>query len=723
MYFPWSSVSNLYKAAAPVEWNTQNAAIPDIVRVNDSPFSTLTINQRFRTARHTDAGDFDAGHGVLAVLEGNFEGLHLGLSDFRVCFHMQPRDVLIFNTHHFHANTELERFGRDLDWSRLTCVFYYRASLGEPGCLNHYRRRLEDAKQLPPQERSVGTLPKSIVEKDNGENLNRPARVFRVFHTPFFAASAAVQANAQFTRAMARVHALLADRPNGPLGTGPSDTHAQTAFIVAVFGEESMFPLVDGLYNRPQQAKVDQDLFVGVRAGPALGGFSEASGAVDVASKNRTLLDKASLKEALGGATELWKMWDESRDKWLQLVKRDWGAAVERNPDRDDFNWKNKSDMNTAFFDLCDVAKDVMLKLLDKEGASKQEENAFWLCFAGHLYHSCENELGMVKDAMSMKKLNVKLKDYNFGGTRYFVDMPQEEQQRRLERKRKIAEARRNNAVVQRDHETNWLENDAFDYQSERTVVPYTAEGWETPEANASRCVPITAERHVALGRDAFKDDTATARILVVTAAFEAGDVPPPPADVAEHAEYKRLCGNGAAKRSMSGQLPASGCPVEGVEGVTQWAAFPGITVECINAREFTARAPTAGAFDVVVLRHALSTSDDAAAQRLVEHALAFGPVMLTESVTSCRSEYRIPLSTLDAFNAVAPVAFPQLLSHWLPSLPCSGSRAGESALVPFLRSKKATQALADRAGAKTGYLYHFPQSPRNTTVWFLTKE
>ncbi|CUG87831.1 thymine dioxygenase, putative [Bodo saltans] len=709
-------VSSLYKAAAPVEWNAQNNAIPDIVRVNDSPFSTLTINQRFRTARHTDAGDFDAGHGVLAVLEGDFEGLHLGLTDFRVCFHMQPRDVLIFNTHHFHANTELEKHGKNLDWNRLTCVFYYRASLGEPNCLNHYRRRLDDAKQLPPAEREV-ELPEKIVAKDNGENLNRPAPVHAVFHTPFLAASSVVQSKTTFTRKMARVHQLLANRPNGPVGRGPCDSSAQTAFILAVFGEESMFSIIDGLY--PRIDKVDQDLYVGVRNGPPLGGFSEASGAVDVASKNHTLLEEKTLKEALGGETELWKMWREAREKWLQLVKRDWDVMCERNPDREDFSWKNKSDMNTAFFDLCDVAKNVMLQLLGKENASKQEENAFWLCFAGHLYYSCENDLLMAKDAMSMKKLNVKLKDYNFGGTRYFVDMPKEEQERRMERKRRIEDARRNGNVVQRESESNcnWLENDAFDYQSERIVVAYEQQGWETPQANALRCVPGTAESHVELMRKAFTDATTKVRILVVVPSIQPGEEP----DflrIRQQSEYVRLSNNRAAQRSIAGQTPSM-ADISVSSGV--WEPFDGVTVSFVSAEVFVnAPIPPTESYDLVVLRHCLCSSDAAGAARLVSHAVVQAPVMVSESVLSCRGEYRIAPTTLDEYDAVSPVAFQKLLNRWLPALPESHFEG--IAHIQYLRAKKEIQSIMDASGATTGGVYHFPNSPRNTSVWVVSK-
>lgn len=708
-------VSKLYQAATPTEWAAQNNAIPDVVRLNDSPFSTLTINQRFRTARHTDAGDFDAGYGVLAVLEGDFEGLHLGLADFRVCFHMQPRDVLIFDTHHFHANTELERFTYNLDWSRLTCVFYYRASLGESNCIKNYQRRLEAAKKIPAADRAVKDLPDRIVAKDNGENHNRPAPVYPVFHTPFILAASLIGETAHWTTIMGKLHGLIAHRPNGERGSGPSDTREQVAFIVSLFGEESMAPLVDGLYPRSASEKADQDLSVVMRTVPVLGGFSEASGAVDVASKNRGLLEEGSLKDALGGETELWRMWAEARGKWLQLVKRDWDHAVELNPERTDFSWKNKSDMNTAFFDLCDVGKNVMLQLLEKEEASRIEENAFWLCFAGHLYHACEDELHMVKDAMSMKKLNVKLKDYNFGGTRYFVDMPKEEQERRLERRKKIEQARRNVQVAEKEYDANWLENDDFDYQSEAAPVPYEQNGWDTPAANAQRFIPATAAHHVEIVRESIKSSIAI-RIVVLYPATQNGcNVPPTSPAMQQEPEFQRLMSNRAAQRSLNGDTP----PAVSVDAKAAWEAFPGVSVRFVASDEFMSSPPQP--CDLVVLRHCLCFLDDKASSELIKRALLCGTLMISESVVSCRSEYCLPKTTLDNYNAAAAVAFPLLLARWVPSLPPMCSKSAVA--TPFPRRKAAVRECIERAEAALCGLYHFPHSPRNTSVWVVKKK
>ena len=78
-------LNELYKKTFPKEWNLQDQAIPNPVRIRGSVFSTVTVNQKFRTAVHTDAGDFDAGYGVLAVLDGSWEGCMLGFPETKVC--------------------------------------------------------------------------------------------------------------------------------------------------------------------------------------------------------------------------------------------------------------------------------------------------------------------------------------------------------------------------------------------------------------------------------------------------------------------------------------------------------------------------------------------------------------------------------------------------------------------------------------------------------------
>jgi hypothetical protein len=512
-------VSAQYRRHLPDRWEAQNAAIPDCVRIHGSPFSTLTINQRFRTARHTDAGDFDEGFGILTVLEGKFEGLHLGIPEFSICIRLEPTDLLLFNTHHWHCNTEVEN--PTPDWDRLTCVFYYRAALGEARCVKEYQRRLKAAVQEGKPTYGF----QSIVAKDNGENLNRPATTYRLpYATPFSFAQMFPLLSAPAHTALRSLHAassrslelqrslfggVFCDwrRVKAPQGssTDSGRAEAHNRFLAKLFATEHLISDSQGKGNGKGQPTSKGSMGGGLPlrsaddrlemfdlmenrsslAQPKTGGFSSSLETADFAQGTRQheLLNEASLKECLPPA--LFDMWCQARRTWLDLVKKDWKKLTENMKDRTDFSWNNRGDMNFRFFDLCEVAQQIMLLLLGKEEAKPAEANAFWAVFATHLYHACINELRMPDTAMSMRKLNVKLKDFEFGGTRYFKDMPPEEQARRLLRKKRIEDARRGmleaDGGAAKPSDENWLLNDEFDYQSEERPVSYEALGCASP--------------------------------------------------------------------------------------------------------------------------------------------------------------------------------------------------------------------------------------------------
>ncbi|ORC84342.1 DnaJ chaperone protein [Trypanosoma theileri] len=527
-------ISAVYKAIFPKQWAAQNDAIPDVVRIHGSPFSTLTINQRFRTASHTDAGDFDMGYGLLAVLEGNFKGLSLALDDFGVCFRMQPRDVLLFNTHFFHSNTEPEINNPNDNWDRLTCVFYYRAALGEPGCVAEYARRLAHAKEIGA---SPPPVVDTIVQKDNGDNFNKPAPVFSSSLSPFNGA-AGICCLRKCASKLLRLHELLLGKPE---------------LEILLFGE----PLFtnDGLPHRPMEQLIPVHPPVVIKT-PNIGWCSDTSTLLKLAKEKQYLFEEKNLENEVG--PELMKIWMRSRNLWLNLVKIDWDRLLQNNPDRTNFTWNNTSAMNTAFFDLCEVAKQVMLGLLNKEAPSKEEELSFWVLFAAHLNYACVHENGMPCEAISMRKLNVKLKDFHFGGTRYLKDMPPEEQQRRLERRRQIEEARRNGVSAREKQVSGWLQNDSFDYQQEDRILNFKKNGWISPEENVRNLkLKPCEETTKATGL------TEHINLLVVLPR------PAPPGRCAKPKkpsmtleEVKRLMMNPAAQRLLAGEcrnvLPAS---------------------------------------------------------------------------------------------------------------------------------------------------------------------
>lgn len=616
----------VYKATFPEQWALQHAAVPDIVRIHGSAFSTLTINQQFRTASHTDAGDFDAGYGLLSVLEGDFKGLSLALSDFRVCFCMHPGDVLLFNTHFFHSNTELEFENHNDKWSRLTCVFYYRSILGEPFCVAEYKRRLLRAKEL-------GAFPPpvvdDIVQKENGDNFNKPAPTFFPSLTPFSGA-AGVCSLKHCAPMLLRLHELLLEQPE---------------LSLVLFGEPLQTD--DGIPQRDSDQLIPVHLPVVLKI-PYSGGFSETSNVLETAREKQYFFEEENLKSELGN--ELVAIWSKSRALWLKLVKEEWEKLCKRDPERVSFSWRNHSPMNEAFFDLCEVGKQVMLGLVGKEVATDAEEHSFWLLFAAHLSHACVTENDMPQDAINMHKLNVKLKDFHFGGTRYLKDMPPEEQQRRLERRRHLEEVRRSRETAIVTSTSNWLQNDTFDYQCEDKEIYFEKNCWISPEENVRR-LGLTAFGRAAVAADVMEPIS----ILVV--------LPRPvlfsPADVAAipcpkmNKEAERLLTNPAAQRLLSS--------AQGDDTVHHsHLVFGGVTVDVVFHDDCAESVEA----DFIIVQHVLAAiGSDGDAEACIDYwsSRARHGVFVVETDLFDRRHFLLLKEVRDAYQSVAAACFRKL--------------------------------------------------------------
>eukprot|EP00667_Euglena_gracilis_P001693 EG_transcript_1694 len=468
-------VNEAYRQVAPDYWRAQDRGIPDHVRLHGSAFSTLTINQRFRTATHTDRGDYDHGLSVLTVLEGQYEGLFIGFPDFRVCVDLRPGDLMVFDSHYFHCNTEVESSASD--WSRLSCVFYYRFKLGETLCLSECQRRKAENDHNPAQPFAP---PADFQPSTNEPRVPRPPRLSVtsllvgsawLLH-PVALVKAQLLHNAVLDDPAVRA-ALLADpwrARSAPLAARPAD-HFAPLELGDLPGHREY---IGGFHYSHFGTKKDLEEIV---ADPR---------------KPDPLMETFRSFPDLYPA--VWETFVKQRDHWLELVDRDWKGTVKRNAERDvrelKFTWNNKGDMNGAFFELCETVRSEMVPLaLAEEQVTSGDlvEQQWQLALALHLARLCVVKLGMPKGAMHVEKLNVKMKDFVFGGTRYFKDMPAEEQARRQKRKERIEALRSLGAAVRSGHasadtSTSWLTNDAFDYQTEnRLPLPPNAPKYSAP--------------------------------------------------------------------------------------------------------------------------------------------------------------------------------------------------------------------------------------------------
>ena len=127
-------VSEQFKKLMPDAWAQQkrmcNKTIQDYV-IQDTVYTTVTVNSNFQTAVHTDAGDFRAQGGAtgnLVVLENDipFKGGYLVFPKFRVAVAPRAGDVLIMDVHEYHGNTKVHG---DVGFDRMSLVCYYREKI------------------------------------------------------------------------------------------------------------------------------------------------------------------------------------------------------------------------------------------------------------------------------------------------------------------------------------------------------------------------------------------------------------------------------------------------------------------------------------------------------------------------------------------------------------------------------------------------------------------
>ncbi|EPY34186.1 DNA repair and recombination protein RAD54B [Strigomonas culicis] len=133
----------VYRQYAPIHYNMQKIAIPSNFQLLDTVFSTITVNRNFRTAVHTDKGDFKSGFAVLSVINGTYDGCHLAIKKLRKSFKMGVGDVLLFDASLEHGNTQVHN--PDFCWNRTSVVCYLRNGLCSAVCEMEQRKHLNYA--------------------------------------------------------------------------------------------------------------------------------------------------------------------------------------------------------------------------------------------------------------------------------------------------------------------------------------------------------------------------------------------------------------------------------------------------------------------------------------------------------------------------------------------------------------------------------------------------
>lgn len=101
--------------------------------VPGTPFTTITVNNTFRTAAHYDAGDLNSGLSNLLTLsnDGRYSGGYLIAPEYRVAVNPRPGDMLLINNHEvMHGNTPIVC---EEGSERISLVCYFREKMLELG--------------------------------------------------------------------------------------------------------------------------------------------------------------------------------------------------------------------------------------------------------------------------------------------------------------------------------------------------------------------------------------------------------------------------------------------------------------------------------------------------------------------------------------------------------------------------------------------------------------
>jgi len=131
-------VPERYAAQARVAERTS----PDWV-IPGTPFTTITVNNTYPTAVHTDKGDLETGFSTLTVFRrGEFSGGWLCMPQYRLGVDMREGDLLLMDAHQWHGNTpfdpmphynELGTMVGDPGFERISVVSYFRTKMQDCG--------------------------------------------------------------------------------------------------------------------------------------------------------------------------------------------------------------------------------------------------------------------------------------------------------------------------------------------------------------------------------------------------------------------------------------------------------------------------------------------------------------------------------------------------------------------------------------------------------------
>jgi len=123
-------VNTIYRTLLPSKFSAQKKLCKKIPQycIDNTIFTTLTINYNWQTACHVDKGDLTEGYSCITVSEeGTWTGGYLSIPRFALTFDIRHGDILIFNPHEYHCNSKI--IPKTKEYTRLSVVYYFREGL------------------------------------------------------------------------------------------------------------------------------------------------------------------------------------------------------------------------------------------------------------------------------------------------------------------------------------------------------------------------------------------------------------------------------------------------------------------------------------------------------------------------------------------------------------------------------------------------------------------
>ena len=126
-----SKISALHQEMDPARHAKQLAFVRDHIdpayRIDDTAYTTVSVNRNHVTPIHVDRGDFAGGSGAMLIAGDGFRGCQLCFPRYGVAVELEPGDVVVCNVHEWHGNLPLEL--DDEAGQRLSIVAYVREKL------------------------------------------------------------------------------------------------------------------------------------------------------------------------------------------------------------------------------------------------------------------------------------------------------------------------------------------------------------------------------------------------------------------------------------------------------------------------------------------------------------------------------------------------------------------------------------------------------------------